>query len=58
VQWSSCARARVRIPAKRCSGLRAHEALVARDESVLRKVLSLLVDKSIATRDEILERLK
>jgi hypothetical protein len=43
VQWSSGARL---------------EALVARDESVLRKVLSLLVDKGIATRDEILERLK
>ena len=34
------------------------EALVARDEQVLRKVLALLVDKDIATRDEILERLK
>lgn len=34
------------------------EALVARDENVLRKVLSLLVDKGIATREEILERLK
>jgi hypothetical protein len=34
------------------------EALVARDENVLRKVLSLLVDKGIATRDEIVERLK
>lgn len=34
------------------------EALVARDENVLRKVLSLLVDKGVATREEILERLK
>ena len=34
------------------------EALVARDEDVLRKVLGLLVEKGIATRDEILERIK
>jgi type IV pilus assembly protein PilB len=34
------------------------EALVARDESVLRKLLGLLVDKGIATREEILERLR
>lgn len=34
------------------------EALVARDENVLRKVLALLVDKGLATREEILERLK
>lgn len=34
------------------------EALVARDEEVLRKVLALLVEKQIATRDEILERIK
>ncbi len=33
------------------------EALVARDEDVLRKVLALLVDKGLATRDEIVERL-
>jgi hypothetical protein len=33
------------------------EALVARDEQVLRKLLSLLIEKGIATRDEILERL-
>ena len=33
------------------------EALVARDEDVLRKLLALLIDKGIATRDEILERL-
>jgi hypothetical protein len=33
------------------------EALVARDEEVLRKLLALLVDKGVATRDEILERL-
>jgi hypothetical protein len=34
------------------------EALVARDESVLRKVLSLLIDKGVATREEILERIR
>ena len=34
------------------------EALVERDEEVLRKVLSLLVEKGIATREEILERLR
>ncbi len=34
------------------------EALVERDESVLRKLLALLVDKNVATRDEILERIR
>jgi hypothetical protein len=34
------------------------EALVARDEDVLRKLLTFLVQKGIATREEILERLK
>ena len=34
------------------------EALVERDEEVLRKLLALLVEKDIATRDEILERLR
>ncbi|MGE0870318.1 MAG: hypothetical protein AB7P03_17260 [Kofleriaceae bacterium] len=34
------------------------EALVARDEDVLRKLLSLLIDRGIATREEILDRLK
>jgi type IV pilus assembly protein PilB len=34
------------------------EALLERDESVLRKLLTLLVDKGIATREEILERLR
>ncbi len=34
------------------------EALVARDEDVLRKLLALMVEKGIATRDEILERIK
>jgi type IV pilus assembly protein PilB len=34
------------------------EALVARDEDVLRKLLSLLVDKGIASREEILDRLR
>ncbi len=33
------------------------EALVARDEEVLRKLLALLIDKGVATRDEIVERL-
>jgi type II secretion system (T2SS) protein E len=33
------------------------EALVARDEEVLRKVLALLIDKGVASRDEILERI-
>jgi type IV pilus assembly protein PilB len=34
------------------------EALVARDEDVLRKLLGLLVAKGLATREEIMERLK
>jgi type IV pilus assembly protein PilB len=34
------------------------EALMERDENVLRKMLALLVDKNVASRDEILERLK
>lgn len=34
------------------------EALVARDEDVLRKLLGLLVEKGVATREEILERIK
>lgn len=34
------------------------EALVQRDEDVLRKVLALLVEKGVASRDEILERLR
>jgi hypothetical protein len=34
------------------------EALIERDEAVLRKVLSLLVEKGVATREEILERLR
>ena len=34
------------------------EALMARDENVLRKVLALLVEKGVATREEIVERLK
>lgn len=33
------------------------EALVARDEEVLKKLLALLIDKGVATRDEILSRL-
>jgi type IV pilus assembly protein PilB len=38
--------------------LSALEALVARDEEVLRKLLALLVEKRVATRDEILERIR
>ncbi len=34
------------------------EALVERDETVLRKLLALVVDKGVATREEIVERLK
>jgi type IV pilus assembly protein PilB len=34
------------------------EALVARDEDVLRKLLTFLVQKGLATREEILERIK
>jgi hypothetical protein len=34
------------------------EALIARDEDVLRKLLSLFVEKGLATREEILERIK
>lgn len=34
------------------------EALVARDEDVLRKLLALLVEKGLATREEILERIR
>src|SRR3569623_278763 len=34
------------------------EALVARDEEVQRKVLALLVEKRVAPREEILERIK
>ena len=34
------------------------EALLARDEEVLRKLLALLVEKNVATREEILERIK
>jgi hypothetical protein len=34
------------------------EALIQRDEEVLRKLLALLVEKRVATREEILERIK
>jgi hypothetical protein len=33
------------------------EALVARDEDVLRKLMGLLIEKGLATREEILERI-
>jgi len=47
--------AEVRALQERISKL---EALLARDEDVLRKVLGLLVEKGVATREEILERIK
>jgi len=34
------------------------EANVSRDEEVLRKLLTLLVEKGVASRDEVLERIK
>lgn len=34
------------------------EALIARDEDVLRKLLGLLIEKGLTTREEILERIK
>jgi hypothetical protein len=34
------------------------EALVGRDEDVLRKLMGLLIQKGLCTRDEILERIK
>ncbi len=34
------------------------EALVARDEDVLRKLLGLFIEKGLATREEILDRIK
>lgn len=34
------------------------EALIARDEDVIRKLMSLLVEKRVASREEILERIK
>ncbi|HEY3359479.1 MAG TPA: hypothetical protein VGQ83_39880 [Polyangia bacterium] len=34
------------------------EALVARDEDVLRKLMGLLIQKGLCTRDEVLERIK
>ena len=34
------------------------EALVARDEDVLRKLMGLLIQKGLCTREEILERIK
>jgi hypothetical protein len=34
------------------------EALVQRDEDVLRKLLGLFIEKGLATREEILDRIK
>jgi len=34
------------------------EALIQRDEDVIRKLLSLLVEKGVASREEVLERIK
>ncbi len=45
----------IRVLQERISQL---EALVTRDEDVLRKLLALLVEKGLATRDEILERIR
>ncbi len=47
--------AEIRALQERISAL---EALVSRDEDVLRKLLALLVEKGLATRDEILERIR
>ena len=47
--------AEIRALQKRISAL---EALVSRDEDVLRKLLGLLVEKGLATREEILERIR
>ncbi len=44
----------IRVLQERISQL---EALVSRDEDVLRKLLALLVEKGVATREEILERI-
>lgn len=38
--------------------LAALEALVTRDENVIRKLMGLLVSKGVATRDELLEAIK
>ena len=34
------------------------EALVSRDEDVIRKLLGLLIDKGVASREEVLDRIK
>jgi len=47
--------AEIRVLQERISTL---EALVSRDEDVLRKVLGLLVEKGLTTREEIYERIK
>jgi type IV pilus assembly protein PilB len=47
--------AEVRALQQRISRL---EALLARDEDVLRKLMALLIDKGIATRDEIADRIR
>ena len=47
--------AEIRVLQARISEL---EALVSRDEDVLRKILALLVEKGLATREEILERIR
>ena len=47
--------AEIRALQERISAL---EALVSRDEDVLRKLLALLVEKGLATREEILERIR
>ena len=34
------------------------EALVARDEDVIRRLMGLLIQKGVCTREELLERLR
>ena len=46
--------AEIRALQRRLSQL---EALVSRDEDVIRKLLTLLIEKGVATREEILERI-
>jgi hypothetical protein len=48
-------RAEVEALQRRISKL---EAMLGRDEDVLRKLLALLIDKGIASREEILDRIR
>src|SRR5262245_44467579 len=49
---------RGREAAERRARIEQLEALIARDEDVLRKLLALLFEKGVATREEIRDRLK